>query len=227
MLAGNVAHVTLVWQIGASPAAPASLRAQLRAGDGQTVADFTLAPGGGSAPVAGLVRDQLDWRMPGTTPSGSYQVVVQDGPVTAVLGEIKVTAPAHQFTPPALTTHVDQRLGFARLAGYTLSAISLKPGESLSLAVVWQSIEDTSVSYRVFVHLRGANDQPITQSDNVPVDWQRPTSGWVPGEYILDVHTLSLPPDAPTGAYTLVVGLYNPADGSRLGEVTLANISVP
>ena len=228
ILAGDLAHVTLVWQIGAGLSTPANLRAQLRAGNGQTAADFTLTRDGGSTPpLAGLVRDQLDWRVPGTTAGGSYQVVLQDGPVTTVLGEIKVSAPKHQFAPPALATPLDQRLGFAQLAGFTLSSTSLKPGDSLSLSVVWQSIEDTPVSYRVFVHLRGANDLPITQSDNVPADWQRPTSGWVPGEFVVDNHNLVLPPDASGGAYTLVVGLYNPADGSRLGEITLATITVP
>ena len=43
----------------------------------------------------------------------------------------------------------------------------------------------------------------------------------------VDTHSLTLPPDAPSGAYALVVGMYNPADGSRLGEVPLTTITVP
>jgi hypothetical protein len=173
------------------------------------------------------VRNQLEWRVPGTVSTGQYRIVLMAGAVTAELGQISVTAPEHRFDPPTLGTPVHQILGFAQLAGYTLSATELKPGGSLALSVVWQSLADTTTAYRVFVHLRGANGLPITQSDQAPDNWQRPTTGWVPGEYVLDPHTLLLPPDAPSGVYTLVVGLYNPADGARVGEVALTTITVP
>ena len=55
----------------------------------------------------------------------------------------------------------------------------------------------------------------VAQSDGVPAGWSRPTTGWTPGEYITDVHTLSIPPDAPEGDYTLSTGLYLPG-GARL-----------
>jgi len=138
-----------------------------------------------------------------------------------------VSAPEHQFERPAVATPVDQILGFARLAGYSLSASNAKPGDTLSLSVVWQAMADTAVSYRVFVHLRGANGLPVAQSDTVPAQWQRPTSGWVPGEFIVDPHTLTLPTDAASGTYSLVVGLYKPSDESRLGEIMLTTVKVP
>jgi hypothetical protein len=37
----------------------------------------------------------------------------------------------------------------------------------------------------------------------------------MPGEYITDMHTLSIPPDAATGEYVLSAGLYLPG-GARL-----------
>ena len=164
--------------------------------------------------------------MPSSLSSGAYRVVLLYDQATADLGPLQVLAPPHQFQPPNVSTLVNQAIGFARLAGYSLSALHAKPGDGLSLSLVWQALAEPSDSYRVFVHLRDANGHPITQSDSVPAQWQRPTSGWVAGEYIVAPHALTLPPDAPSGDYALVVGLYKPSDGSRLGEITLTTVSV-
>ena len=55
----------------------------------------------------------------------------------------------------------------------------------------------------------------MAQSDGIPANWTRPTTGWLPGEYITDAHTLTIPPDAPAGDYILYAGLYVP-DGERV-----------
>jgi hypothetical protein len=39
---------------------------------------------------------------------------------------------------------------------------------------------------------------------------------WRPGDRLVDRHTLRLAPMLPTGDYTLVVGLYNPANLERM-----------
>jgi len=39
---------------------------------------------------------------------------------------------------------------------------------------------------------------------------------WLPGEILTDDYQLGLPPDLPSGAYELRVGLYNPVDGRHL-----------
>jgi hypothetical protein len=66
------------------------------------------------------------------------------------------------------------------------------------------------------LHLLGPQGQIVSQSDGIPAGWSRPTTGWVAGEYIIDEHTLAIPPDGPVGAYTLVTGLYDPGSGTRL-----------
>jgi hypothetical protein len=70
-------------------------------------------------------------------------------------------------------------------------------------------------SYRVFLHLVGPDGRLLDQSDNIPADWARPTTGWLPGEYITDLHLLTLPGEATDGQYTVLAGLYSPA-GERL-----------
>jgi hypothetical protein len=71
-------------------------------------------------------------------------------------------------------------------------------------------------SYRVFLHLLGPDGSLFAQSDGEPAGWRRPTTGWAPGEVVLDERVLEIPADAPPGEYTLVAGLYDPGTGIRL-----------
>ena len=59
----------------------------------------------------------------------------------------------------------------------------------------------------------------VAQSDSVPAVGQRPTTGWLPDEIIVDAHRLSLPEDLPVGHYVLIAGLYNPLTGQRLATL--------
>jgi hypothetical protein len=72
------------------------------------------------------------------------------------------------------------------------------------------------LSYAVFIHLADDAGRVWAQSDSVPVNWTRPTTGWVPGEYVADTHALTLPDDLPPGEYRLWVGLYDPQTGNRV-----------
>ena len=68
----------------------------------------------------------------------------------------------------------------------------------------------------MFIHLVDSQGNKIAQADGQPVNWSRPSSTWVVGEEIVDRHGLWLPPETLPGVYTLLVGLYNPANGVRL-----------
>ncbi len=82
----------------------------------------------------------------------------------------------------------------------------------------WQARGTADTGYVVFVHLvREGNI--IAQSDRVPASGTRPTTGWLPGEFIADSHVLVIPPETPEGEeqeYTLALGLYDPATDQRL-----------
>jgi hypothetical protein len=73
-----------------------------------------------------------------------------------------------------------------------------------------------SESYRVFVHLVGADGQIIAQSDAEPAGWSRPTTGWAEGEYVVDQHILQLPDGIQVDDLTLRIGLYQAQSGDRL-----------
>jgi hypothetical protein len=129
------------------------------------------------------------------------------------IGPITINEPERTFTSPELTHPVDEQLGdVATLLGAVLNDDRLPT----SVHLVWRAESETAVSYRVFLHLIGPDGQIVAQSDGEPANWSRPTTGWLPGEIIVDERTLALPDPLPPGAYRLVAGLYDPTSGRRL-----------
>ena len=119
------------------------------------------------------------------------------------------------------------------LRGYTLAPVD----DALHLTLYWESVAPTPINWSIFAHLRNQAGETVTQKDGPAGSssgisyW---TSIWTPGELITDTLAIPLPSDLPAGNYTLVVGLYNLADGSRLAvpnspnrELTLATRILP
>ena len=50
----------------------------------------------------------------------------------------------------------------------------------------------------------------------MPGDGTLPTTGWLPGEVILDQYEVPVQPDAPPGQYVIEVGMYQAETGQRL-----------
>lgn len=175
-------------------------------------------------------RGQHTLTTPAALPSGVYtlRVAVPGENGTQTLGTLAVSAPERTFTPPPFAqTSGAQFSGVGELAGYSLT----RTAESLQLTLVWKATATPAQRYSVFVHL-GDEASVLAQSVAQPAHNQRPTPGWLAGEYILDTHTLALK-DVPTGDYTLYVGLFNPVNGERAptltadGRVPLTQIIVP
>ena len=66
----------------------------------------------------------------------------------------------------------------------------------------------------------------------MPLNGERPTTGWLPREVIPDRHTILLPGDLVGGLYRIQAGLYDADGGTRLktsagdDSIILANIEV-
>ncbi len=89
-------------------------------------------------------------------------------------------------------------------------------GEMLPVVLVWQAGGATEARFKVFVHMRDADNRVVAQHDAEPANGTAPTNGWQPGESIVDEHEITVPLDLPVGTYTLYVGLYDEATGARL-----------
>jgi 4-amino-4-deoxy-L-arabinose transferase-like glycosyltransferase len=100
-------------------------------------------------------------------------------------------------------------------------APALLPRERLLVRATYRATAPTAVPYKVFVHLY-EGDRIFAQHDAQPASELRPTTGWQPGEVIVDQLSLRLPPDLPPGDYQLRLGLYAVDTQQRL-PVTLAD----
>jgi hypothetical protein len=92
----------------------------------------------------------------------------------------------------------------------------IQPGSLIHINLYWQAQQPPEDSYTAFVHLLNEAGELVSNHDSPPMTGRYPTDLWQPGETVLDVHPLHLPPDLPAGQYTLLVGFYRPETGERL-----------
>ena len=213
---GDFAHVALTLE-GASSASNAPILLTL--GDPpQARREVTPPPG------SGLWRQTLTLIPPPGAPAGPQPYRLSLGAVSAIMGWVmilpeKSVSPAPERAAPRHPiTAVFGDPPLVWLRGYDLDG-NLKPGGKITLTLYWQVERTTDVSYKVFVHLIGADGRPAAQGDDFPLAGQRPTTTWQPGESLVDRYTIQLPADLPPGDYPLRIGFYDPTTGVRLSPV--------
>jgi hypothetical protein len=127
--------------------------------------------------------------------------------------------PQDKTPETAVNATFTETIGTAKtitLLGADLPPTSVSVGSQLPLTLYWQSDGGTLRPYTVFTQLLDENGQLVAQQDNWPVNGQWPPTCWQPDEVVVDSYQLSLPPDLANGRYTLIVGLYDAGDGTRL-----------
>jgi hypothetical protein len=224
---GDPMFLTVFWRVDQqpSPDSDLALRLALLDPEGSVAATFDLPPTTGWHPTSIWKPGQI-WRgqhllhLPADLDSGDYAWRVTLEPIqqsTSLPSLTHITAPLRALTPPPIDSEIGVRLG-----DYTVLGISVEPGTSnlspgtpVTVLLVWHAERETRTSYHVFLHLLDSDGRLIAQSDGIPANWTRPTTGWLPGEYVTDVRVLTIPPDAGEGRYTLLTGMYIP-DAERL-----------
>lgn len=89
----------------------------------------------------------------------------------------------------------------------------LTAGSDLRFVSDWFAQSPIAYPRRIFVHLVDpVTGRIIAQHDGL----DSPTKFWRGGDWILQVHDLSIPADTPTGQYELWIGLYDPTTGKRI-----------
>jgi hypothetical protein len=188
--------------------------------DGHTIA---IPP----AAAPGPYRVEVSFYDPATlellgSPSTVGHVVVA---ATPAAGRSRSDAPRAQFGDGIALLEAD-----VAASGWT-------PGATQEVHLVWQAATPTRGRYTVFLHLIGPDGTPVAQGDREPWQGTYGTDAWLQEVPARDSYPLVLPPDLPSGSYTLVVGLYDPVTGQRLPRMEdgqahsdsyqLATIAVP
>ena len=144
-----------------------------------------------------------------------------DVPIVGQLRVVPRQPPRYEISHPTSFTFGGQ----IALIGYDLDKTTVKPGETLTLALYWQALHPPAAGYTVFVHLSGADRSCETcqvsvemagQHDSQPCGGDCPTSLWQAGEVIQDIRVVQVKPEARPGQYWLLTGLYRLETGERL-----------
>jgi 4-amino-4-deoxy-L-arabinose transferase-like glycosyltransferase len=237
--AGTTFPLDLWWQTS-GPVPDVAARVTLDdATVGALAADATDAlgiPGAGTStwPRGGIaVRQLLRVPVRADAASGTYRLGVTpvDGEGTPLggvgpfdLGTVTVAArdlTAVRTEPPPVGRRLQATLGaVADLYGVD-APTTLAPGAAVTVTLVWRALTTPPVGYKVTVQVApdtgGAlTGAPVAQHDGEPDAWRRPTTTWLPGEYVIDAHPLMLPRDLAPGRYVLVAGMYHPETLVRL-----------
>lgn len=125
---------------------------------------------------------------------------------------------------PATARQIDSRDGLIRLRGYTLLRDHLRPGETLPISLVWQSLGKLEADLRARVALRAASGQILAEQTLALGARDHGTSSWQEGELAEQSFALALPSDVATATATLSVELLAPDGRARpfaSGEDTL------
>ncbi len=193
-----------------------------------------------------VVEDGFTINIKPTAPPGVYYVdigfylpvgqapvslpLVQAGQMSDVtsvtLGPVKIGRNPPGLTQAAANPQVVLNQPFGDAPNLTLLGYTPEPAsdsaQNLKLTLFWRSESPLPLDYTTFVHLRNAAGETVAQKDQPPLAGAYPTSLWDPGEIIADEITVPLAGVSP-GEYTVVMGLYNLADGARLPIPTLPN----
>lgn len=218
-----------------------SLFVHLVTPDGVIIGQRDVYPGGGKLATSDL-QPGFRWKNPIAVwvPAAAYapmpldivlgwydlrtgeRLRLEDGQETVSLGQVQLEPRVDDLgLPNPIRINFDNQI---ELVGYSLSDLSPRPGDTVELTLYWRGLRQIDVDYKIFANI--IDPSTLTKyaaSDGMPVNWQAPTSTWIPGTVIQDVRPLIVSTDAPPGIYELELGIYQEKpDGSieRLRIVT-------
>ncbi|MBE2222087.1 MAG: glycosyltransferase family 39 protein [Anaerolineae bacterium] len=103
------------------------------------------------------------------------------------------------------------------LLGYDADLNKAYPGGEVAITLYWQVLQPFDQNYQTFVHLY--DGELVGQHDGMPSCNTKPTTGWIPGQIIVDTHIIPIASDAQPGQLDVLTGMYN--------LITLERLQVP
>ena len=115
---------------------------------------------------------------------------------------MNVTVPERDFDIP----EIESELETIWQNGIHLEGYEQNDSE---ISFYWQTESLIDESLRLFVQVFNEEGQILAIDDGIPVNGQRPTSSWIPEEFITTRHIFD---DLPPGDYRLLIGWYKILD---------------
>jgi hypothetical protein len=167
--------------------------------------------------VGDVWRSTQAMRIPPALAGGVYTLTLRSAAGAGVfISRLNVSAPARNDALPAgVLSQTNHFTNGISLAAYALPEGPLHAGQVLTVSLYWRTDREIDARLKVFVHLQDAAHNRVAGNDQTPGD-VRPTTDWVPGEYVADVHAFALPAELAPGDYHLLVGLYDEGNLQRV-----------
>jgi 4-amino-4-deoxy-L-arabinose transferase-like glycosyltransferase len=162
-------------------------------------------------------------RVPAELAPGAHLLTLHAPAGSAPVTALAVTPATRSYILPPLTEPLDATFAdVIQLAGADL----VRAGDAITVTLGWQALDAPPTALTAFVHLLGPDGALVAQSDATPGGGYA-TTQWAPGEAVVDVHRLPLPPALAPGSYRLVAGLYDPVTGQRAPVVDAGGAAYP
>ncbi len=143
---------------------------------------------------------------------GMYEVNTRKPLGDSELPTVVHVLPRNELKPSDVPVKLEASFGDRiELVGYGMK----KDGRKLTLTLYWLPLKHVDKDYQVFVHLKGADGKIVGQYDSPPVRGFYPTSMWLPGHIVEDVHDILLP-SGEVEPHEVDVGLYDLRSLARL-----------
>lgn len=220
---GDPVAVTLYWEALAPAGQETAIFVHLLGAEERLVAQRDTLPGLGRLSATRLTpgfrwADRTVLRLPATVyapdvaqvevglydPLSGARLPLADGGDNVRFGRVELRPrPGDLPNPLALDFG-----GQMALVGYGLSALAVRPGETVTLTLYWRGVRAMDTNYTVSAQLVDHTQRKAAQHDSWPQEGAAPTTAWQPGQLVVEQRALPVYPDAPSGSYDLQVTVY-------------------
>jgi hypothetical protein len=131
-------------------------------------------------------------------------------------GQVELTRPSNSPFIPIAANFGDQ----VELIGFDLDRRAARPGETITLSLVWRARKTPARDYTAFAHVLQPPQTKWAGYDKQPA---APTSQWKAGQIVTETYPLKFDAATPAGVYEIEVGLYylsGPSSFERLKILT-------
>ncbi|MCL4458777.1 MAG: glycosyltransferase family 39 protein [Chloroflexi bacterium] len=230
---GDILHLALHWQVGNKTARDYAVSWRLVDQEGRTVWQRDARPASGFFPSnrwapGEEVVDRYGMPVPSFLPPGQYSlmIVVYDkvsgeaselrrdgqtlprGPVRLAQIRVLDAPPLTALYDPATTPYqVNFSFEGLNLLGFGLDGENCRPGDTITVKLLWQLTKDSDQDYQMLARLIADNGEAVWQKTEVLGTSWFPTSRWRQGRTLMTYLDVRVPARASTGDYTLLLEL--------------------